>query len=388
MARYVSNYMGIISGDNWLGHSTLRMTKTPVFLTYSFPKTMTKDDRTSWPEDASTWRPFSDQDKAAAKAALSQWGKACGITFLETKGDHGDIQFSWIPSGQTAFAYRPSNYYPYGPEEFTYFYESAGNVYLNPTYEEYFSQNPTQKNLALLHEIGHAIGLKHPFSTTDLNPRLLSKTYDSLKYTVMAYSDPEEPIPATLRPFDIQAARKLYGPPSADGKQVSKWHWSRSKEVLTQIGKSKADVMLGTSVTDIMKGQDGDDRLHGLKGNDELYGGLGNDVLIGGPGKDSFVFDTQPQKEANVDKIVDFAPEEDRIVLSSAIFSEAGPAGRLSESAFAIGSSAKDAASRLIFDYRYSFALYYDPDGTGARPQIKIATVNDVSMNASHFLIV
>jgi Ca2+-binding RTX toxin-like protein len=99
------------------------------------------------------------------------------------------------------------------------------------------------------------------------------------------------------------------------------------------------------------------------------------------------VFDGQ-FTDTNVDRIVDFDGVEDRITLSSAFFPETGPVGQLSGAAFVTGSSAKDTASRIIFDYGYSNALYFDPDGMGARPQIKFPTVNDTTLAAHHFLIV
>jgi hypothetical protein len=101
----------------------------------------------------------------------------------------------------------------------------------------------------------------------------------------------------------------------------------------------------------------------------------------------AFVFDSQ-FTAINVDRIVDVDGIDDRITLSSAVFPEAGPAGQLSEAAFITGSSTKDAASRIIFDYGYSNSLYCDPDGTGARPQIKFATMIYTTLAAHHFLIV
>src|SRR3712207_2809261 len=40
----------------------------------------------------------------------------------------------------------------------------------------------------LLHEIGHALGLKHPFDKSLYNTKTLASKYDSYFYTVMSYS--------------------------------------------------------------------------------------------------------------------------------------------------------------------------------------------------------
>lgn len=65
----------------------------------------------------------------------------------------------------------------------------------------------------------------------------------------------------------------------------------------------------------ILFGGDGDDRLRGLDGDDYLAGGLGNDVLEGGAGRDTFVF------ESGKDRILDFSPEVDQILLDEGLFS-------------------------------------------------------------------
>jgi Ca2+-binding RTX toxin-like protein len=68
-------------------------------------------------------------------------------------------------------------------------------------------------------------------------------------------------------------------------------------------------------------GTDGNDTLIGTRGRDKLLGGLddvifgrpGQDTLSGGEGRDAFVFDTKPHRTLNVDRITDFAPQDDSI---------------------------------------------------------------------------
>jgi RTX calcium-binding nonapeptide repeat (4 copies) len=187
----------------------------------------------------------------------------------------------------------------------------------------------------LLHEIGHALGLKHPFHQMDHNGQLLGPELDHVNNTVMSYTGREAigpGHPIKLGFLDIQAIYALYGAPSADGRQVASWKWQPSKETLTQKGKAGADKLYGTAVKDVIKGQAGNDRLYGFDGNDTLHGGTGKDVLVGGYGEDKFVFDTALDGVKNVDKIVDFDSDfgfgGDQIVLSSLIFT-ALPKGRL-----------------------------------------------------------
>ncbi|MDF2811591.1 MAG: hypothetical protein K0S56_2622, partial [Microvirga sp.] len=279
----VSNYRGILSGSSWVtGTGTSKPAKKPVFLTYSFPTSMMADDRSSWPDEIKNWRAFSKQDRIDAKAALKQWGDASGIRFLEVKKDLGDIQFSWIPtsSQHSAFAYYPSNYSPYnGPSNYIYFYPSAGNVYMNTHFSERFQTDRAFKTYILLHEIGHALGLKHPFNTSNYNNSIMSTQYDSVKYSVMAYTSDGDASPTKLAPFDLQAIRALYGTGRSDAKHVKSWHWNAKKEILTLKGKAGSDLIQGTGGKDVISGGSGDDRLLGLSGDDVLSGGSGSDFL-------------------------------------------------------------------------------------------------------------
>lgn len=64
---------------------------------------------------------------------------------------------------------------------------------------------------ALLHEVGHALGLKHPFEATEDNPATLATPFqDSTATTVMSYTQAEE-YAAAFGAFDLAALNFLYG---------------------------------------------------------------------------------------------------------------------------------------------------------------------------------
>jgi RTX calcium-binding nonapeptide repeat (4 copies)/Matrixin len=387
----VSNYTALLSGKSWLAPDGDSIAPKPVFITYSFQSRMTDADKDATAGSSSHWRPFSKHDKADARSALAQWGAACGIKFLEAKGNHGDIQFSWCSQEDTSgFGFFPE------PDEVedqwdyvSSYSDRSGNIYLNVDEHDRFGRDPAFKKYALLHEIGHTLGLKHPFDTSFYNGRTLKEKYDNVDHTVMAYKADSEISPTKLKTFDIQAIRKLYGSSGSDGKQVAKWSWNAKTEILTQQGKTINDVLWGTKVTDKLYGNSGDDRLHGMAGDDLLAGGLGSDILIGGPGRDVFRFDVGPS-DHSVDTILDFEAV-DRIELSASAFAGIGSAGVLEAGKFALGPITKDTSKdvRIVLD---SHALLYDADGGGPAAAAVIATITfagvDSIINASHFLVI
>ncbi|MGO4525233.1 calcium-binding protein [Microvirga sp. 2MCAF35] len=156
---------------------------------------------------------------------------------------------------------------------------------------------------------------------------------------------------------------------------------------------SKASANLTGSDTDnTIIGHGGTNTLRGLGGNDTLSGGSGNDRLYGGTGKDVFVFDTALSRTKNVDRIYDFDPKYDSIHLENKIFTKLGKGSatgiKLKSAMFVKGAAAKDGNDRIIYD-KATGALYYDPDGTGFKPQVKFATLNkNLKLSHSDFFVI
>ena len=152
-------------------------------------------------------------------------------------------------------------------------------------------------------------------------------------------------------------------------------------------GNALANVLTGSVLANTLLGGLGDDTLQGAGGGDTLNGGDGNDTLQGGIGLDNFVFDLAPGA-TNVDTILDFAHNIDKIVLDDASFS-ALSVGTLSAGAFVTGTAAGDADDRIIYDAGTG-ALYYDADGNGAGAAVQFATLSNLPANlsASDFIVI
>ncbi len=62
-----------------------------------------------------------------------------------------------------------------------------------------------------MHEIRHALGLKHPFEANGANMNILSAYEDNTSNTAMSYTANSATFNGTLRPLDWMTLTKFYG---------------------------------------------------------------------------------------------------------------------------------------------------------------------------------
>jgi len=256
-----------------------------VTVTYSF---MTANP--SYNSDDSTFAVFNDTMQDAARLALAAWASVATISFVEVadSGDGGSIRFgSNAQTDSAGYAYYPSTS------------AIGGDVWIS----NLFSYNTSPEvggfgYLTLMHEVGHAIGLKHPgaYSSGDESP-YLSSDVDNTDNTVMSYTDGSVLYPTSLGPYDTLAARYLYGF-SGTGSIGNLTFGSDSAETYTGDGGTQyihardgADyiavfggedgIVAGSGIDTVLAG-DGNDLVYGNKGADLLSGGSGADTLYGG----------------------------------------------------------------------------------------------------------
>jgi Ca2+-binding RTX toxin-like protein len=270
---------------------------------------------------------FSSAEQTQALAALNQWAAASGIVFVEVAPGQGDITFANVDFSTTTTGSSNGNFqnaagigfYPFGNWDyytgsnttgysFTSDLSPAGAVFMN-------SQDISNGvvNLGtLLHEIGHAIGMKHPDQVVydpngGVHDDVLDPSVDASTVTIMSETgDAANAADPTLFALDQSAAADLYGPAgtgevvtgsTSGSNSVSNWVWDDTTETLTQTAVSATETIHGTSVDDVIYGYDyggatptvGHISLFGLDGTNTLYAGSGTTALYGGPGVNTLV---------------------------------------------------------------------------------------------------
>ncbi|WP_185961350.1 M10 family metallopeptidase C-terminal domain-containing protein [Telmatospirillum sp. J64-1] len=176
---------------------------------------------------------MSEAQKQAVRTVLELYEDIANITFVEVPdtGNGGQMRFGTAPFEGAGYAYYPSVDYtadngsrwlgnPRGGD--VWISHSEGNQTLTPGSHGYQT---------LIHEIGHALGLKHPgaYSASDTGP-FLPGIEDNKLYSVMSYNAAPDSLmvsvegtsrsykytwyhlePETPMLYDVAAIQHLYG---------------------------------------------------------------------------------------------------------------------------------------------------------------------------------
>ncbi len=332
----------LLYGVNWVSGA----------ITYSFPTT-----RSVWSTSLDDYGPSSGvrepwvrsydfastSDRTYTPQILQKWANVANLTFTEVPDNEavvGDVRFaySYLPNMQGAAAWVAN--FP-GPTA------SAGDIWFNA-----FGTSGTDEfkpgtfaGFTVLHELGHALGLKHPFQPSQLVSAVLPDSRESQTFTVMSYSASTNSLvndasfyPTTPMLLDIQAIQHIYGANynynagnnsynftdltsyretiwDGGGEDSINYTGSRNASIDLREGTgSKIGLPINTysatgspistlnniwiaygaiienaisgSGNDNLTGNDANNTLIGNSGNDSLFGGAGDDTLIGGAGND------------------------------------------------------------------------------------------------------
>ncbi len=270
---------------------------------------------------------FTDAQKVAARAALAYIETITDLHFVETDNPYQKdvITFSNNTQPDTSgYAYYPSSSF------------IGDDVFIDNSEVSQENMNPadgTDAAHTLIHEIGHALGLRHPFESSGEPAPWLTGSEENSAWSMMSYHVLPQNMHLRYSPFDIATLQYLYGPSrqdqhdsryvlqaehnnmiwdgggndTIDGSQLSQrlhlhlqdgfWDYignqnqqfSAAGQVTINIG-SVIENAIGGSANDEISGNAQANRIEGGAGNDILSGLQGNDTLDGGNDIDTAVF--------------------------------------------------------------------------------------------------
>lgn len=172
---------------------------TSISLTYSFMSDF---------DTATGKRPMSISEKAAVRITLAYVSSFTGLVFAEVQESTPNVgQLRWGVSQQSN-----SKGYTWMPEA-SNLNAQAGDIYMDEDSMLYL-QSGGQGFAAMLHELGHALGLRHLTNSdaTDHWTQVAADRFNTPQWTVMAPSNTVDSLSrADFGILDIAALRYLYG---------------------------------------------------------------------------------------------------------------------------------------------------------------------------------
>ncbi|PYD87082.1 hypothetical protein DNF23_40295 [Pseudomonas syringae pv. pisi] len=226
---------------------------------------------------------FSAAQQAATRAAFTYLQQITGIEFRETgSGTAAQIHLANIDlEGQytTGLCSWQAGYRATSNGALTE-YTANAYVYLDNAEWRHITENltaGTQGYETLLHELGHALGLKHSFREGVAGEIVLPGNENNTSNTLMSY-DSLGGWHSTYSPYDIAAFNWLYG---GDGLRGELGLNGSGGRYIT--GSYKDDVLVGTQFNDTLQGNGG---------NDMIDGGAGIDTVVYNGNRNSYTFGT------------------------------------------------------------------------------------------------
>ena len=209
----------ILGGSKWAAQT----------LTFSFPTNSAFYGKGYGSGEASAnFEAFNPVQQAATRSTLKMYSSVANLQFTEiteTPKQHAALRLAESDKPGTAWAYRPSTA------------AAGGDAWFNNSKNYY--DNPIKGNyawLTIIHELGHALGLKHPHQASG-SFGVMPPAYDSLEYTVMSYhSYAGSPLagytnetwsyPQSPMMFDIAAVQTLYGANYTTNSSATVYTWA------------------------------------------------------------------------------------------------------------------------------------------------------------------
>lgn len=181
-------------------------------LTFGFPSVVGEVTDYVTPPDAADFAALTTTEEAAVRAALTEWSDVAGITFTESLAQSADMRIYRYDDGSNLTARVVA--FPGATAE-------GGDIQLGAAVAGDFTPGRYQF-FTLVHEIGHALGLKHPSQAANGFPAADADA-DGVPLSVMSYRSfiggptsgytiAADSFPAGPMVDDIAAVQYLYGP--------------------------------------------------------------------------------------------------------------------------------------------------------------------------------
>ena len=285
---------------------------------YSFPQSISDYDTRE--EHALGYRQVDISQQTQVLTLLSHVEEIIDVTFEFTSNPDQPNVFSFAYNQQSG-----SGGYAQYPDKESY----GSDVFLNDASYNSTLRPGTYGANVLTHEVGHALGLKHPFRTADVSgdiagPPYLTGSEDHARWAMMSYTESSAEYKLSFSPLDIAALQYIYGvnPDSRSGDDIYKYSASQANFIWDGSGTDTIDasgstqkvtiylkpgywgykgsakaekitssgqitVNFGTVIENLI-GSRYDDKLVGNSADNSISGGSGDDVLYGGDGDDKF----------------------------------------------------------------------------------------------------
>ena len=315
------------SSNRWNASSALG---TPVEVTYSFMTEKPTYGGTD-SDGATGFSVFTDAQKVAVREIFSQLSTYLHISFrevLDMPSNYGQIRFgNNMQNASAGYAFLPGS-------DST---DISGDVWISVDYSTQQTAG-SYSYATLVHEIGHALGLKHPgnYNAGESPVENSSATYlgqveDNQHYTVMSYRDAAYSVGqqrTTFGMYDVLALQYLYGAKNTNTGDADTYTYtdtsghnlyliqdnagsqdtidlstitmgarvdmrdgafsSVGRTANGQLSQNNLSIMPGTIIENLMA-TSGNDTITGNAAANRITSGGGNDSIDGGDGIDTVV---------------------------------------------------------------------------------------------------